>query len=185
MGTNHEATAPSRRDFIHVATATVGGIGGALAIWPLIDQMNPDASVAALTSIEVDISPVEVGASIVIKWRGRPVFIRHRAPWEIEAAQNGSIGNLIDRFARNPALPPDAPATDENRAPRSEWLIVIGICTHLGCVPLAYQGDYDGYFCPCHGSLYDTAGRVRKGPAPENLYLPPAEFLSDTRVRIG
>ncbi len=176
---------PTRRDFLYVATAAVGAIGTALVAWPLIDQMNPDASVSALTTTEVDVSSIEVGQSITVKWRGRPVFIRHRAEWEIDAARSADIGELLDPLARNPALPSDAPATDSNRVVRPEWLVAIGICTHLGCVPLPYQGDYHGYFCPCHGSLYDTAARVRRGPAPENLALPPYEFTSDAEIRIG
>jgi ubiquinol-cytochrome c reductase iron-sulfur subunit len=176
---------PTRRDFIFVTTAAVGAIGVGLVAWPLIDQMNPDASVLAFTSTDVDLSTVEIGASITVKWRGRPAFIRHRAAHEIEAARETGLDELIDGLARNPALPDDASATDENRAQRAEWLIAIGIRTHLGSVPLAYQGNYGGYFCPCHGSQYDTVGRVRVGPAPENLHVPSYSFLTDTQLRIG
>jgi ubiquinol-cytochrome c reductase iron-sulfur subunit len=185
-GASVRGTSPAtRRDFIYVAAATVGTIGAALAVWPFLDQMNPDASTLAMTASEVDVSGIAAGASITVKWRGRPVFIRHRTEHEIELAKAVAIGALLDPLARNADLPQDAPATDENRASRAEWLVTVGICTHLGCVPLGYQGEYGGYFCPCHGSLYDTAGRVRRGPAPENLHIPPTEWMSETLIRIG
>jgi ubiquinol-cytochrome c reductase iron-sulfur subunit len=180
------AQEPTRRDFLMLATGVMGVVGGAAAIWPFIAQMNPDASVLAVASSEVNLSAIPLGQSITVLWRGKPVFIRHRTEQEIQTARQMDVNSLPDPYARNPALPENAPATDENRAQRPEWLISIGICTHLGCVPLAYQGDYDsGYFCPCHGSHYDTAGRIRKGPAPENLHLPPYQFVSDAVVRIG
>jgi ubiquinol-cytochrome c reductase iron-sulfur subunit len=166
---------PDRRDFIHIiaATAAVGAVGG--LTWPLIDQMNPSADTLALASIEVDYAKVALGQQIVVKWRGKPVFIRHRTPAEIAAAVADDQADLRD------------PATDASRHKpgRPEWLIVIGVCTHLGCVPTFGQGDYGGWFCPCHGSVYDTAGRIRKGPAPKNLFLPEYVFLSEQKVQIG
>ncbi len=171
---------PTRRDFLYVTTAAFGAVGVAGAAWPLIDQMNPDASVRALASIEVDVSPIEEGQSVTFKWRGQPIFIRHRTKEEIEEARSVALEDLID------------PQTDEERvkAGKEQWLVMIGICTHLGCVPLGQKesdpkGEYNGWFCPCHGSHYDSAGRIRKGPAPKNLVLPPYEFVSDTIVKIG
>lgn len=166
---------PTRRDFIHIAagTAAIGAVAG--LTWPLIDQMNPSADTLALSSIEVDYSKVPLGQQIVVKWRGKPLFIRHRTPAEIAAAIADDDAPMRD------------PATDASRhkAAKPEWLVLIGICTHLGCVPTFGGGDYGGWFCPCHGSHYDTAGRIRKGPAPLNLALPEYVFLSDTRVRVG
>jgi ubiquinol-cytochrome c reductase iron-sulfur subunit len=181
---------PTRRDFLYIATGAVTAVGVGAAVWPFIDQMNPDASVQALASIEVDISSIEVGQSLTVMWRGKPVFIRHRTEQEIEEATAVPIDDLVDPVARNANLPPDAEATDANRAhgdveSRPEWLLMVGVCTHLGCVPLGEQGDYDGWFCPCHGSHYDTAGRIRKGPAPRNLDVPVYDFVSDTLVRVG
>jgi len=171
---------PTRRDFLYVATGGFAAIGAAAAIWPLIDQMNPDASVLALAAIEVDISNIPVGQEITLKWRGKPVFVRHRSEDEIKAAEAVDVATLPD------------PQTDDQRlvagpggALEKQWLVLIGICTHLGCVPLAYKGEYNGYFCPCHGSVYDTSGRIRKGPAPLNLEVPPYQFLSDTKIQIG
>lgn len=163
----------SRRDFMFVASGAFAAVGGAMAIWPFIDQMNPAADVLALASIEVNIGDVPVGQSIKVKWRGKPVFIRHRTPEAIKAAEDAPMSALKD------------PQTDQDRVMKPEWLIVIGICTHLGCVPLNYQGEYDGWFCPCHGSVYDTSGRIRRGPAPKNLVVPPYTFVSDTKVKIG
>ena len=184
----HTDTAePTRRDFLYIATGAMGAVGvGALA-WPFIDQMNPDASALALASIEVDVSAVEQGQSITVKWRGKPVFIRYRTEKEVEEATAVPLSELRDPLARNLNLPANAEATDENRAAKGNepWLIMVGICTHLGCVPLGQQGDFDGWFCPCHGSHYDTAGRIRKGPAPENLLVPPYEFVSDAKIKIG
>lgn len=174
------AVEPTRRDFLYVATGAFAAIGAGAAVWPLIDQMNPDASVLALASIELDIGSVPVGQEITVKWRGKPVFVRHRTEAEIAAAEAVDITELKD------------PQTDDARLMENpegklakEWLILIGICTHLGCVPLAYKGEYDGYFCPCHGSVYDTSGRIRKGPAPTNLEVPPYQFVSDTKIKIG
>ncbi len=164
---------PSRRDFLYIATGTLGVVGSALAVWPLIDQMNPSKDVLALASIEVDLSPIEEGQSITAVWRGKPVFIRRRTKAEIEAAQDVVMADLPH------------PESDAERAPRPEWLVLVGICTHLGCIPLGEQGEYGGWFCPCHGSHYDTSGRIRRGPAPENLPVPGYAFLDDTTIRIG
>lgn len=166
----------TRRDFLYVATGAVAAVGGAAVLVPLIAQMNPDAStIAAGAPIEVDLAPVAEGQIIKVFWRSKPIFISHRTKKEIDEAVKVDVATLPD------------PQTDAQRTkPGHEpWLVVIGICTHLGCIPLAHQGEYGGYFCPCHGSVYDTAGRIRKGPAPKNLELPPYQFVSDTRIRIG
>jgi ubiquinol-cytochrome c reductase iron-sulfur subunit len=165
----------SRRDFIHVATASAAAGAVGTVLWPLVDQMNPSADTLALASIEVDYSKIPLGQQITAKWRSKPVFIRHRTAKEIASAIAGDHANLRD------------PATDASRHKpgRAEWLIVIGVCTHLGCVPDFGEGDYGGWLCPCHGSVYDTAGRIRSGPAPKNLYLPEYVFESDTKVKIG
>jgi len=169
---------PSRRDFLYLATLA-GGAGLGLAfVWPLIDSMNPAADVLALSSVEVDLSAIEVGQSITVKWRGKPVFIRRRTPEEIAQARADDGVELPD------------PASDADRVLRPEWLIMVGVCTHLGCIPLGQKtgdpkGEFGGWFCPCHGSHYDTSGRIRKGPAPENLPVPHYTFLDDNLVRIG
>ncbi|MFO1171075.1 MAG: ubiquinol-cytochrome c reductase iron-sulfur subunit [Hyphomicrobiaceae bacterium] len=182
----------SRRDFLTIAASAFAAVGGAAALWPLIDQMNPDASALALAQVEFDLAPVKEGQAVTIMWRGKPIFIRHRTAEEIDAAKKTPIEELRDPKARNAALPEDTPATDENRTKKDEepWLVLLGVCTHLGCVPKGQsigdaKGDYGGWFCPCHGSHYDTAGRIRKGPAPQNLAVPPYEFTSDTKIRIG
>jgi ubiquinol-cytochrome c reductase iron-sulfur subunit len=167
------STEPTRRDFLYVATVGMGAVAVGAAVWPLISQMNPSADVLALSSTEVNIGNIAPGASITVVWRGKPVFVRHRTEAEIKAAQDVNLADLKD------------PQPDAKRVEKPEWLIVLGVCTHLGCVPLAYQGDYNGYFCPCHGSTYDTSGRIRKGPAPLNLEVPQYTFLNDTTVRIG
>ncbi|MGO9742502.1 MAG: ubiquinol-cytochrome c reductase iron-sulfur subunit [Roseiarcus sp.] len=164
---------PSRRDFLYIATGAVAAVGVAAVVWPLIDQMNPDASTLALSSIEVDIGAIPEGQILTVKWRGGPVFLRHRTAKEIEQAQNVNLSELRD------------PQADKDRAKKPEWLIVSGICTHLGCVPIGHEGDYGGWLCPCHGSQYDTSGRIRKGPAPLNLFVPEYTFLSDNKVKIG
>ncbi len=178
---------PTRRDFLYVATGAVGAVGVAAAAWPFIDQMNPDAAALALASIEVDIASVEPGMSLTVKWRGKPVFIRNRTEDEIAAANEVALDELPDRLARNDNAAAGASAEDANRAApgRENWLVMIGVCTHLGCVPLGQSGEFGGWFCPCHGSSYDTSGRIRIGPAPENLRVPPFEFISDTTLRIG
>ena len=176
---------PTRRDFLYIATGSVAAVGAAVTMWPLIDQMNPDASVLALASIEVDISSLGEGGSITVKWRGNPVFIRYRTAAEIEEARAVNLDELPDGLARNDNVDPGAPATDENRAKNEKYLVMLGVCTHLGCVPLGEAGEFNGWFCPCHGSHYDTSGRIRKGPAPENLPVPEYEFVSDTTLKIG
>ncbi|MGH6873567.1 MAG: ubiquinol-cytochrome c reductase iron-sulfur subunit [Aestuariivirgaceae bacterium] len=182
-----ETSETSRRDFIFIATGAMAAVGTAAALWPFIAQMNPDASVLALSTIEVDLAPVAEGQAITVKWRGNPVFVRHRTQKEIDEARSEPVDDLPDPLARNENLPENAPATDENRAVKDkpQYILMVGVCTHLGCVPLGQAGDYDGWFCPCHGSHYDTAGRIRKGPAPENLPIPKIEFVADTTVRIG
>jgi ubiquinol-cytochrome c reductase iron-sulfur subunit len=179
---------PSRRDFLYVATGTAGVIGAAALAWPFIDQMRPDASTLAASSVEVDVSSLTPGMSLTVKWRGKPVFIRNRTPEEVKAAQDVALAELKDPVARNANLASDAEATDIDRSAgegKENWIIMVGVCTHLGCVPLGQQGDFGGWFCPCHGSHYDTAGRIRKGPAPENLHVPAFAFISDTTIRIG
>jgi ubiquinol-cytochrome c reductase iron-sulfur subunit len=164
---------PTRRDFLYIATAAVGAVGAGFAVWPLISQMNPDATTLAAASLEVDIGSIAPGQVVTVKWRGKPVFIEHRTPEEIQEARAVPLSALPD------------PETDEARVKKPEWLIVIGICTHLGCVPLVHQGPFKGAFCPCHGSAYDTSGRIRQGPAPKNLVVPPYQFASDTKIIIG
>lgn len=177
----------SRRDFLYVATGAAGAVAAGAAVWPLIDQMNPSADVLALASIEVDIGGIEPGTQLTVKWRGKPVFIRRRTAEEIEAARAVSLDYLKDQTAGN-FNKPGADAADENRSldEAGEWLVMIGVCTHLGCVPLGNRaGEYDGWFCPCHGSHYDTSGRIRKGPAPDNLPVPQVAFVSDTVIKLG
>jgi len=169
---------PGRRDFIVVATYAMGAVGAAAVAWPLIDQMNPAADTLALASTEVDVSKIAEGQAITVTWRGKPVFIRHRTADEIARANAIDSTELRD------------PQEDEARVQKPELLVVLGVCTHLGCVPLGQKtgevkGEYDGWFCPCHGSHYDTSGRIRKGPAPTNLEVPPYSFLSDSVIRIG
>lgn len=185
-------TEPTRRDFLMIASGAFAAVGGAAALWPLIDQMNPDATAQALASIEVNLSPIEPGQAITVKWRGKPVFIRHQTDGEIAQARAVALDELPDAQARNEALDEGAPATYDNRvvSGHEKWLVLVGICTHLGCIPKGQslgdqRGEYDGWFCPCHGSHYDTAGRIRKGPAPRNLDVPPYQFTSDTQILIG
>ena len=162
-----------RREFIFTATYAVGAVGVGATIWPLIDQMNPDASVKALASTEVDISNVERGQSITVLWRGKPVFIKRRTQEEIDSARSVDLKELKH------------PERDEDRAKNPEWLVMLGVCTHLGCVPLGDTGEYGGWFCPCHGSHYDTSGRIRKGPAPTNMEVPKYEFVNNNIIKIG
>ncbi len=163
----------NRRDFIFTASYALGAVGLGAAVWPLIDQMNPDASVKALASTEVDISGMEKGQSITVLWRGKPVFIRRRTEEEIAKAKNVKLEDLPH------------PETDKERAKNPEWLVMLGVCTHLGCVPLGDKGEYGGWFCPCHGSHYDTSGRIRKGPAPTNMEVPKYEFVNSNTIKIG
>ena len=170
----------TRRDFLVLAGPAFLAVGGAAVLWPFIHQMNPDAGALALASIEVDLSPIEEGQSITVMWRGKPVFIRNRTPAEVEEARNVPLDQLPD------------PATDLERTKEGHenWLVNVGICTHLGCIPKGQslgdiKGEYNGWFCPCHGSHYDTSGRIRKGPAPRNMEVPKYEFISDTTIKIG
>ncbi len=187
-----ETDNPTRRDFLTVMAGSWAAVGAAATLWPLIQQMNPDASTQALASVEVDLSPVKEGQAITVMWRGKPVFIRHRTKDEIQKAETTDLKDLVDTSARNDALPDKAPATDANRVKKghADWLILVGICTHLGCIPKGQsiadsKGDFGGWFCPCHGSHYDTSGRIRKGPAPRNLEVPVYDFVSDTKIKIG
>jgi ubiquinol-cytochrome c reductase iron-sulfur subunit len=166
---------PSRRDFLYIATGAVSAVGAAAAVWPFIDQMNPDASALALASTEVDVSAVAPGQIITVKWRGKPVFIRNRTKDELDKLAAMDVKSLKD------------PQTDADRVKKGHesLLVVVGVCTHLGCVPLGQAGDYKGWFCPCHGSHYDASGRIHQGPAPLNLPVPPYEFVSDKVVKIG
>ncbi len=178
--TNPEDDGTTRRDFIHVAAGGMAAVGAAASLWPFIDQMNPAADTLALSSIEVDISQIDVGSAIVVKWRGKPVFIRHRTADEIAQANAVAVTDLIDQQADGERV----------KAGKEEWLVVTGVCTHLGCVPLGTKtgddrGEFGGWFCPCHGSHYDTSGRIRKGPAPENLEVPEYVFVNDTTLQIG
>ncbi|MCF1708334.1 ubiquinol-cytochrome c reductase iron-sulfur subunit [Tabrizicola sp. J26] len=182
-----EDNAGTRRDFLYYATAGAGAVATGAAVWPLINQMNPSADVRGLSSIFVDVSAVEVGTQLTVKWRGKPVFIRRRTPEEIEAGRAVPIAELVDTNAENANLPPTADAADQNRTldEAGEWLVMMGVCTHLGCVPLGNAGDFGGWFCPCHGSHYDMAGRIRKGPAPRNLPVPVAQFTDATTIKLG
>jgi ubiquinol-cytochrome c reductase iron-sulfur subunit len=167
------AVEPSRRDILFVATGAAAAVAVGGAAWPLIAQMNPDASTLALSSTELDISAIQPGQIVTVKWRGKPVFVRHRTKDEIEAAEKVSLSDLPD------------PEPDSKRVQKPEWLVVIGVCTHLGCIPLGHEGEFNGWFCPCHGSTYDTSGRIRSGPAPTNLEVPKYAFIGDTKIKIG
>jgi ubiquinol-cytochrome c reductase iron-sulfur subunit len=172
----------TRRDFLFVATGAAGVVTAGAAVWPLIDQMNPSASVLALATIDIDVSALSPGQQVTVKWRGKPVFVRYRTEAEIEAARSTPVSNLPDRSARS-ANAPTADASDTNRSlgDNGEYLVMMGVCTHLGCVPLGDgAGEFGGWFCPCHGSHYDTSGRIRKGPAPHNLYVPELAFDGTT-----
>ncbi len=174
----HSEDGETRRDFLYLTAAAMGLAGTAAVAWPIIDSMNPAADVRALASTEVDLSPIEEGMAITVLWRGNPVFIRHRTAAEIETARGVPLDDLPD------------PETDEARVKKPQWLVMLGVCTHLGCIPKGQRvgeakGEYGGWFCPCHGSHYDTSGRIRKGPAPRNLDVPPYEFLDDTTINIG
>jgi ubiquinol-cytochrome c reductase iron-sulfur subunit len=169
----------TRRDFLFVATGAVAAVGTAMALWPLIDSMNPDAAVRSIAAIELDLRPIALGQRVTVRWRGGPVFIDHRTPEAIARARaDDSNSDLID------------PATDASRVKTPEWLILVGVCTHLGCIPLGQRGgeptgEHGGWFCPCHGSVYDGSGRVRRGPAPRNLDVPAYEFIGSELIRIG
>jgi ubiquinol-cytochrome c reductase iron-sulfur subunit len=174
--TASSADHPTRRDFLFVATGAVAAVGTVATIWPFVAQMNPDAAtIAAGAPIEVDLTPIADGQDIKVFWRGKPIYIMNRTKKQIEEARSVPVSSLPD------------PATDESRvkAGHDQWLVVIGICTHLGCIPIAHEGNYDGFFCPCHGSQYDSSGRIRQGPAPANLAVPPYAFVSDSKIQIG
>ena len=173
MSENKKSKKKSRRSFIHQASGAMGVVAVSAAGWPLIDQMNPSKDVEALATIEFDLSILNEGESKTILWRGKPLFIKHRSDKEIEDAKDVDINTLPH------------PEKDENRAKNPKYLILVGVCTHLGCVPAADKGEYNGWFCPCHGSHYDTSGRIRKGPAPKNLEIPPYTFKDDKTVLIG
>ncbi|MDU8942332.1 ubiquinol-cytochrome c reductase iron-sulfur subunit [Ovoidimarina sediminis] len=181
---DHES---SRRDFLYYATGGAGVVVTGAAVWPMINQMNPSADVQAASTLRVDVSGVEPGTQLTVLFLGKPIFIRRRTQEEIEAARSVDVSDLIDPVARNANLAGEVPATDENRAldDTGEWLVMQGVCTHLGCVPLGDAGDFNAWFCPCHGSHYDTSGRIRKGPAPENLPVPPAEFVDESTILLG
>ncbi|MBA2126916.1 ubiquinol-cytochrome c reductase iron-sulfur subunit [Hyphomicrobium methylovorum] len=187
-----DATEANRRDFLVVVGNAFAAVGAASLLWPFIQQMNPDASTMALSSIDVDLAPVKEGQAITVMWRGKPVFIRNRTKKELDEALDVDVQKLPDTFARNDALPATDLATDQNRTIKGHenWIVLIGICTHLGCIPKGQamgdeRGSYGGWFCPCHGSVYDTSGRIRGGPAPRNLEVPPYAFASDTKIKIG
>jgi len=174
----HAGEGETRRDFLYLLAGGVGAVGTVAAVWPLIDSMNPAADVLALASAEVDLSPIEVGQRVTVTWRGNPVFIDYRTKAQIEEARAVPLDILPD------------PQSDADRVKKAQWLVMVGVCTHLGCIPLGQKpgdprGEFGGWFCPCHGSHYDTAGRIRKGPAPRNLVVPPYKFLDDNKVRIG
>jgi ubiquinol-cytochrome c reductase iron-sulfur subunit len=182
-----EEHAGTRRDFLYYATAGAGAVATGAAVWPLVNQMNASADVKAQSSIFVDVSGIEVGTQLTVKWLGKPVFIRRRSPADIELARGVALSDLVDPHAEN-ANKPNADASDTNRTldEAGEWLVMMGVCTHLGCVPLGDgAGDFGGWFCPCHGSHYDSAGRIRKGPAPRNLPVPIAAFENATTIKLG
>lgn len=178
--TNDHKPDESKRDFLKLVAASSAAIGVGAIAWPLIDSMNPSADVLALSSVEFDLTPVPLGQAVTIVWRGKPVFVRHRTPAEITEAVDVPLNQLLD------------PQTDADRVKsgHNQWLVVVGICTHLGCVPLGNKstdprGEFGGWYCPCHGSQYDTSGRVRHGPAPSNLAVPPYAYMSDTKIKVG
>ena len=173
MDKNNNNSKPTRRDFIYTLTASLGVLGAGASVWPIVSQMNPDSSVKAMSTVEVDISKVDKGKEITVMWRGKPVFIKRRTENEVKSARNISLEELPH------------PETDKKRVIKDEWLVVVGICTHLGCVPINGKGEYGGWFCPCHGSHYDTSGRIRKGPAPTNLEVPKYKFVGNDKIIIG
>jgi ubiquinol-cytochrome c reductase iron-sulfur subunit len=179
--------AGTRRDFLYYATAGAGVVVTGAAVWPLVNQMNASADVAAMASIFVDVSAIEPGTQLTVKWQGKPVFIRRRMPEEITAGRAVPMADLRDQLAENANKDASADASDQNRTldEAGEWLVMMGVCTHLGCVPLGDSGDFGGWFCPCHGSHYDMAGRIRKGPAPRNLPVPMAAFEDATTLKLG
>ena len=186
----NSSDAGTRRDFLYVASGAVGAVGAAAVAWPLIDQMNPSAAALAAGVTEIDLTTIQAGQQVIFKHRGQPLFVRRRTPAEIASAKAVDVASLPDPLARNANLASSAPATDADRTIKPEWLVVSGVCTHLGCTPTVStpqmpEGEYGGWLCHCHGSMYDTAGRIRKGPAPQNLAVPVYTFLSDTRIKVG
>ncbi|MGO9985133.1 MAG: ubiquinol-cytochrome c reductase iron-sulfur subunit [Rhodomicrobium sp.] len=182
----------TRRDFIYIATTAFAAIGAAAALWPAIDQMNPDASALSLSSVDIDLAPIQPGQSVTFVWRGKPIFVRNRIPEDVQKAKDTPLSDLKDPLAEVMGAPANLPATDANRTKpgKENWMVMIGICTHLGCIPKGQapgdeKGAYGGWFCPCHGSVYDTSGRIRQGPAPRNLEIPPYQFTGDTKIKIG
>ena len=173
MENKNNSKESSRRDFIHITSGISIAVASGAAMWPLIDQMNPSADILAIASIEIDLEPLEQGQSISVLWRGKPVFIRRRTEEEISDARNVDLSELKD------------PELDKDRTQNKNYLVMLGVCTHLGCIPLGQQGEYGGWFCPCHGSHYDTSGRIRKGPAPTNLEVPPYTFINEKIIKIG
>ena len=178
--TNHNSDeeGATRRDFLMLTAGAFGAVGAGCFAWPFIDSLNPAADTLAMSTTEVDLTPIQEGQAITVKWRGKPVFVRHRTAKEIEDAKAVNVAELRDKQA------------DADRVKKDQWLVMVGVCTHLGCVPLGQKdtdpkGDFGGWFCPCHGSHYDTSGRIRKGPAPKNLTIPEYSFVSDTKVKIG
>jgi len=181
-------TQKTRRDFLNLTTGIVGGCGLGVVVWPFVAQLQPDSATKAARTIEVDISTIETGTSLILAWRGRPVVIRNRTDREVELARASPLASLRDKNARNANLETDSMALDEARCAgkdRENWLIMVNLCTHLGCVPIGGTPDKPGWFCPCHGSTYDTAGRVLTGPAEQNMTIPPYHFITDRLVRIG
>ncbi len=175
---NSEEDGQTRRDFLYLTAGAFGAVGAGCFAWPFIDSLNPSADTLAMSTVEVDLTPIQEGQAVTVKWRGKPVFIRHRSPKEIEDAKAVNVAELRDK------------EDDAARVKKDQWLVMVGVCTHLGCVPLGQKdtdpkGDFGGWFCPCHGSHYDTSGRIRKGPAPKNLAVPAYSFVSDTLVKIG
>ncbi|MBC4017287.1 ubiquinol-cytochrome c reductase iron-sulfur subunit [Siccirubricoccus deserti] len=182
MADSMAPTAPqdgeTRRDFLQLVTGAFAAVGVGAVVWPFISSMNPARDVLALSTTEVDLTPIATGSAVTVMWRGKPVFVRNRTAEEIQVARQVPLSQLPD------------PATDQSRVKKDQWLVLVGVCTHLGCVPLGQKptdprGDYGGWFCPCHGSHYDTSGRIRKGPAPTNLLVPEYAFTSDTQIRVG
>ena len=174
--TTASSAGSTRRDFLFVATGAAAAVGTVATVWPLVSQMNPDAStIAAGAPIQVDLTPIAQGQDIKVFWRGKPIYIMNRTKKQVDEARAVPVASLPD------------PATDQSRVKEGhdQWLVVIGICTHLGCIPIAHEGNYDGFFCPCHGSQYDSSGRIRQGPAPANLVVPPYQFVSDSKIQIG
>jgi ubiquinol-cytochrome c reductase iron-sulfur subunit len=171
-------TGETRRDFLILTASAIGAVGVAATVWPFINSLNPARDTLALATTEVDLAPVQVGQRLTVAWRGKPIFVDHRTPEEIKAAEDVDVSSLRD------------PQADSSRVKKPEWLVIIGVCTHLGCIPLGQRtgddrGPYGGWFCPCHGSVYDTSGRIRQGPAPANLVVPPYDFTGDTTIKIG